>query len=109
MKIALTRSNFFAATFFGCLMLAVSAYLAGQAATGALAWSSLPALLMLAVMVTGLLAIIFNFVWMVILEVRGQKPEETAGYWPVAPIRHRVSLAFTAAAMAGVSTGFIVA
>lgn len=105
MKLAIKQSNFFAAAMFGAMLLWFGAQQAVHAAAGMLAWSDLPGLMMLAVLVCGLLAIGINFVWLEVLAERGQSTDEPESYWPTRQVAIKVGLALLAAMLAGIGQG----
>lgn len=107
MKFALKQSHFFAAAFFGITVSWFGGVQAVRAAAGAISWSDVPALVMLAVLVNGLLAIVFNFIWLKVLERQGKSSEEPEDYQPTRSLVERLAIVALLATMSGWLQGYV--
>jgi hypothetical protein len=106
MQLAMKKSHFFSFIVFGSAIVWFSAFQLTKAAAGNLAWSDIPAILVLAVLVSGLAAIVFNFAWLQMLEKRGQSSEEPNDYFPNLRARYGLLAVIVAVSMLGVMQGY---
>jgi uncharacterized membrane protein YidH (DUF202 family) len=106
MQFAMKKSHFFSFLVFGCAVVWFSAFQLTKAAAGGLAWSDIPAILVLAVLVSGLAAIAFNFAWLQMLERRGQSSEEPQDYFPNPRARLGLVMVIVAVSILGVIQGY---
>jgi hypothetical protein len=106
MKFALKQSHFFAAAFFGITVSWFVGLQAVRASAGAISWSDIPGLVMLAILVNGLLAIVFNFVWLKVLERQGKSSEEPENYQPTKSLVERLAIVAVLATTSGWLQGY---
>lgn len=108
MKFPIKQSHFFAASVFGVAVLWFGALQAIRASTGMMDWSEMPALVMLAVLFSGLLAIAFNYIWLQVLEERGQSSEEPENYSPTVQVLGTIAVVLAVVGLLGAAQGYFV-
>ena len=107
MDYPIKQSHFYSAALFGASLLWFGALQTGRAATGLITWSEIPALLTMAVLFCGLLAIAFNFVWLQVLQEQGKSTEEPEDYKPSARVLLSIGAVLTIVACIGLVQGVV--